>query len=287
MEEKVIIIGAGPAGISAALYLKRADIDVTIIHNGLGALEKAEAIENYYGAPLGISGKELAENGIAQAKALGVSFIKDEVVGITFENSLVVVTKGNKYSASKVVIATGAPRKTPKIPGLSEFEGRGVSYCAVCDAFFYRQKAVSVIGSGDYALHEAMTLLPVANSVTILTNGEELTADIPEAISVDKRKIKAISGKIKVEEVIFEDDKKISSDGVFVAVGIAGSADLAKKIGAQTDGNKIVVNENKETSIPGLYACGDCVGGLLQIAKAVHEGAACGLEIIKAIRKEK
>lgn len=287
MTERVIIIGAYPAGISAALYLARANIDVTVIYKDCGALEKAEAIENYYGAPLSASGNELAENGIKQAKALGVNFIKDEVLGLSFEESLTVITKNNKYSAARVIIATGAQRKAPHITGLSEFEGRGVSYCAVCDAFFYRGKDVAVIGNGEYALHEAEVLLPLASSVTLLTNGEELNAKIPEGITANFGKLKAISGDKKVQKVIFENGEELNADGVFVAVGVAGSADLAKKIGAETDGNRISVNENGETSVPGLYACGDCTGGLLQIAKAVYEGAVCGLNIIKKIRKEK
>lgn len=287
MEKKVIIIGAGPAGISASLYIKRAGIDVAVIHNGGGALKKAEAIGNFYGFPSPIGGKKLYENGISQAKALGVEFIEDEVVGIGFENSLTVITKSGKYEAERVVIATGAPRKSPDVKGLSEFEGRGVSYCAVCDAFFYRGKDVAVIGNGDYALHEANVLAQTSNSVTILTNGSELSADLPENIKIDKRKLSSIEGKIKVEKVRFDDGSELLTDGVFVAVGVAGSADLARKIGAMTENGRIIVNESCETTVPGLYACGDCTGGLLQIAKAVYEGAVCGLAIVKAERKEK
>ena len=166
-------------------------------------------------------------------------------------------------------------------------EGHGVSYCAICDAFFYRGKDVAVLGSGDYAMHEAMELLPVVGSVTILTNGAELTAPLPEGAKVDTRKISAFTGNGIVEQVVFEDGSSLATSGVFVAVGVAGSADLAKKLGAATEGNKILVNDKMQTNIPGLYAAGDCIGGLLQIAKAVSDGAVAGTSIVAEIRKKK
>lgn len=280
----IIIIGNGPAGISTALYTTRAGIDTTVIGKDYGALGKASEIENYYGFSDPISGADLITNGIEGARRLGANIINAEVVGISYGEKLTVITKENEYSADSVVIATGTSRTTPNIDGLKELEGHGVSYCAVCDAFFYRGKDVAVLGNGNYALHEALELLPTSKSVTMLTNGKELEVTIPDTIQVDTRIIKTIEGNDTISGILFEDGLSLPVSGLFVAVGIAGSADLAKKLGAETQNNKIIVDERMSTNIPGLYAAGDCTGGLLQISKAVYEGAKAGTEIIKYLR---
>ncbi|MGC4019942.1 MAG: NAD(P)/FAD-dependent oxidoreductase [Muricomes sp.] len=281
----VIIIGNGPAGTSAALYTTRAGINTLIIGKDYGALDKASEIENYYGFSRPISGKELISEGIEGARRLGAEFISDEVLGIYYDDKLSVITKDGKYEADSVVLATGTSRTLPKIRGIKEFEGSGVSYCAVCDAFFYRGKDVAVLGNGNYALHEASELLATSNSVTILTNGKEPDFEIPENINVITDAVASIEGNGVVERVQFQNGESIPVSGVFVAIGVAGSTDLAKKIGAEIQNNKIVVDENMSTNIPGLYAAGDCTGGLLQISKAVYEGAKTGTEIIKYLRK--
>ncbi len=280
----VIIIGNGPAGISAALYTTRAGINTKVIGKDHGALGKASEIENYYGFSEPISGKDLISEGIEGARRLGAEIISDEVLGITYGNKLTVITNSGEYEADSVVLATGTSRTTPKIKGLKEYEGHGVSYCAVCDAFFYRGKDVAVLGNGNYALHEALELLPTSNSVTILTNGKEPDFQVPETIKVNTNIIDSISGNDVVEEIHFQNGESLSLSGLFIAIGVAGSTDLAKKIGAETQNNKIIVNENMATNIPGLYAAGDCTGGLLQISKAVYEGAKAGTEIIKYLR---
>ena len=285
----VIIVGAGPAGISTSLYTKRANLNTLVIYKSIGNLEKVEKIENYYGFKEPISGKELYKIGVEQAKRIGVNFVYDEVVEIQKEQYFTVETINGKYEAKAVVLATGSSRKAPNIKGIKEFEGKGVSYCATCDAFFYRKKDVAVLGSGQYALHEAEELLPIVNSVTILTNGEEIVEnrDFNLDIEVEFKKLKEIKGTTKVNEIQFDDDSKKLIDGVFVALGVASSSDLARKIGATIDEkNNIVVNSNMETTVPMLYACGDCTGGTLQIAKAVYEGMTAGLHIIKMLRKD-
>ncbi len=277
----VIIIGSGPAGISAAIYLKRAKKNILIISNGKSALEKAEKIENYYGIE-SISGKELYEVGLDQAKRLQIPIEIDEVTNISFENNFVVTTPNREYEAKNVIIATGTNRISPKIKGIKEFEGKGVSYCAICDAFFYRNKDVAVIGNGNYAIHEAKQLKPVAKSVTILTDGKEMIQNRDAAsFEVEETPIREFRGTNSIEEVEFENNDTKKIDGVFVAIGTASSADLAKKIGAVVKNNNIVVDNNMETTVKGLYACGDCTGGLLQVNKAVYEGAQAAMNIIK------
>ena len=281
----VIIIGSGPAGISAALYAKRRKLSVLVISKGKGALEKAEKIENYYGFPKGITGKELYENGIKQVKALNVDIVEDEVVSLTYTENFEINTVNSNYIAKSVILATGANRLTPNIKGIREFEGKGVSYCAICDAFFYKGKDVAVLGNGNYAIHEMEQLKPVVNSVTILTNGDEIVENRDVDVEVDSRKIREFRGDNKIQEIEFEDGKKQPISGVFVALGTASSNDLARKIGARIENNHIVVNENMETTVPGLFACGDCTGGLLQISKAVYEGAKAGLAVLKRSEK--
>lgn len=286
MEYDVIIIGSGPAGISASLYTARANLNTLIISKGIGTLEKVNKIENYYGTENSPTGKELQEIGIKQAEKLGVKFAKDEAVKIDYEGNFIVETINNRYTAKAVILATGTSRKQPKIDGIKEYEGKGVSYCATCDAFFFRGKNVAVLGAKEYALHEAEELKRVANSVTILTNGEKPVENRSIEFDVEDKKIREFRGSNSIEEIHFEDNTIKKIDGVFVAIGTATSSDLARKIGARIDekGN-ILVNENMATNVPNLYACGDCTGGILQIAKAVYEGMVAGMSAIKSVKK--
>lgn len=285
MEFDVIIIGAGPAGVSASLYTVRANKKTLIIYEDLSSLEKTDRIDNYYGFENGISGKDLYENGIKQAKNLGVLVKKEEVVKIEQSGSdlynFVVTTSKNTYSSKVVILATGNKKNKPKITGIERFEGKGVSYCAICDGFFYRNKEVAVIGNGNYAVSETNDLINVVKDVTILTNGEKAPNFRADNVNIETRAIKEIIGNDKVEEVELEDGTKIKVDGVFIAQGVAESTDFAKKLGALTNKDKIVVNEKMQTNIKGLFACGDCTGGLLQVSKAVYEGAIAGLEAIR------
>lgn len=282
----VIIIGSGPAGVTAAIYAKRGGLNPLVIYNGFGALGKTEKIENYYGFSK-ISGKELFNKGIEQLKNLNIDLVKDEVVQLNYNNNFEVITVNNSFYSKYVVLATGTSRKAPVIKGIKEFEGKGISYCAVCDAFFYKNKNVAVLGNGNYAIHEAEVLKPVTKSVILLTNGERPVENRDISININEKKIREVRGSEKVNEIIFDDGTKEDVSGVFIAIGTASTSDLARKIGARIENNNIVVNENMETTVPNLYACGDCVGGILQISKAVYDGMKVGLEIIKKVKNNK
>lgn len=282
----VVIIGGGPAGLSAAIYAVRANLDVTVLYTDGGALGKTDKIENYFGFPEVISGAELLARGQAQATRLGARLVQAEATGIEYaQKGFVVKSTAGGYPADAVILATGAPRSVPSIAGVQEFEGRGVSYCAVCDAFFYRDKAVAVLGQGEYALEEARVLLPVAASVTLLTNGSEPPADMPEGLAVDTRAVTAVEGGDKVERVSFAKGAPLAVDGVFIAYGTAGSSDFARKMGARLDGDKIQTDDTMATAVPGLFAAGDCTGGLLQVAKAVSDGAQAAMSAIRFVRQ--
>lgn len=282
----VIIIGAGPAGITASLYTQRGNLKTLVLYNEKSGLEKAAHIENYYGFENGISGETLYKIGIEQAKNIGVDVIKEEVTKI--ENNIdyfKIVTPKGEYTSKVLILSTGNKKNKPKIKGIEKFEGKGVSYCAICDGFFFRNRSVSVIGSGNYAVSETNELINIANDITILTNGEKAPEIRADNVNIDTKKIEEIIGENKVEGVKFKDGTEIQTDGIFIAQGVAGSADFAKKLGIITNKDNIVVNANMETNVKGIFACGDCTGGLLQVSKAVYEGAKAGLETIKYIRK--
>ena len=278
----VTIIGAGPAGISASLYAKRANLKVLVLYHGKSNLEMTEKIDNYYGFENGIDGKELYNNGIKQAKNLGIEVKEVEVFGIqnlgkTFE----VKTAEESIETKALIIATGNKKLRPNIQGVTEFEGKGISYCAICDGFFYRNKNIAVIGNGKFAVSEANELSHIAQNITILTNGlEEPETDF----EINSKKIKAITGETKVNKIEFEDGTSIEIDGIFVALGEAGASNFAKTLGIIQTGDNIKVNEKMETNIKGIYACGNATGGLLQICKAVYEGAEAGLSATNYIR---
>ena len=282
----IIIVGAGPAGISAGLYARRANKNVLIIYSGESNLEKAEKIDNYYGFVNGISGKDLYENGIRQAENLGVEVKKEEVLNIEMTlDGFAVKTIDNVYESSVCIIATGNKKLRPNIKGIIELEGKGVSYCAICDGFFYRNKNVVVIGNGKYAVSEAKDLENIVQNVKILTDGKEMEADT--TFDVDTRKIFQIIGEDRVEAIKFEDGDTIDVNGVFIALGEAGGSDFAKKLGVILDKDSIKVDENMATNVKGLYSCGNSTGGLLQVSKAVYEGAVAGLSAVKYLNERK
>jgi len=283
----VIIVGNGPAGISASLYTKRANLETLIISKGVGILEKVGNIENYYGLENNTNGNKLQQIGEEQAKNLKIETKKEEVMQIEYDKKFIVKTLNHIYESKTVILATGSNRKTLNIKGIKEFEGRGISYCTTCDAFFFRQKDVGILGSKEYALHEAQVLLPIAKTVTMLTNGEKSVQKRVEGIQIEERKIREFRGIDKINEIEFEDNTKKKIDGVFIAMGTASSSDLARKLGVKIEEktNNIIVNEKMETNMPGLYACGDCTGGILQIAKAVYEGMVAGMSAIKYLKK--
>ncbi len=261
-------------------------METTIITSGESAAGKAEKIENYYGFPNGVSGAELYKNGLKQANALGVKIISDEVFSIGFDGEYTAETKSGKYKADGIIIATGGKRQAPAVKGLKEFEGRGVSYCAVCDAFFFKGKDVAVLGCGDYALHETKDLINIVNSITVLTDGEKASAVFPEGVNIITEPLAEVRGEARLRDIVFSSGRSLKTDGLFVACGTADSTALAKKIGAVCENGKIRVDGNMKTTVKNVYAAGDCTGGLLQISKAVYEGAKAATELIKSLRRD-
>lgn len=194
----VIIVGAGPAGISASLYTVRRNLKTLIIYKEESALEKTKKIENYYGFENGINGEDLYKIGIKQAQNIGAEVIKDEVTNIQADylnekgHIFKVGTLNNEFEAKSVILATGNKKNKTNIKNMDKYEGKGISYCAICDGFFYRNKNVAIIGNGDYAISEAIDLQNVVKSITILTNGRQAPEYRVENIDINTKEIREI-----------------------------------------------------------------------------------------------
>ena len=253
----VIIIGGGPAGISASLYTVRANLKTLVLYQNISNLIKTEKIENYYGFKNGIDGKKLYEEGIKQAQNLGTELKEEEVININKKEKEfeVITAQGKNYFAKTIILATGNKKRKPNINRIQEFEGKGVSYCAVCDGFFYKNKKIALIGSGKYAQSEINELLNIVKDIVLLTNGEDMPKWQTKNVKIDTRKIKEIEGNTKVEGIKFQDGTSLKVDGIFIAEGVAGSIEFAKKLGILLKNDEIVVDENMKTNIEGIYAC--------------------------------
>jgi len=286
LQKKLLVIGGGAAGLSAAIYAARANIQTTVLYRDGGALAKTEKIENYFGFPEPISGTELLRRGQAQASRLGAELIRTEVTGVAYtEEGFSIHSTTGAFPANAVILSTGTARLAPLLPEIMKWEGRGVSYCAICDAFFYRSQPVAVLGAGAYALEEAQTLLQTASSVTLLTNGEPPPKTIPSGLKVDARPLTALEGTDRIEKVLFQTGEPLAVNGVFIALGTANSNSIARTLGIFTKDNNILIDANGATNVPGIFAAGDCTGGLLQVAKAVQEGARAALQAAQFLRK--
>lgn len=288
---EVVIIGKGPAGISAALYTVRAGLKTLVIGSAASSLQKADKIENYYGFENPVSGRELLEAGIRQAERIGAVVIDEEVTAVEYDGGFTIKTVSKNYSAKAVLIATGQPPLRPNILGISKFEGVGVSYCTTCDGFFYRNKKVGILGNGNYAVQEAMELEPFTKDITIFTNGKDTAftgdyAKTAEKYMINKSLVLELTGEEKLGEIVLEDGPK-PLDGLFVANGTASSVDFAVKLGVIVKNNNIVANEKQKTNLDGIFAAGDCTGGFRQISVAVGEGAIAGRSIIEFLRSKK
>lgn len=278
----VIILGGGPGGISAGIYAKRTGSAVLVLDNDKATLSNAKKIENYYGIE-SISGEKLKQKGVTQYQKLGGEYIKTEVLRISFEgDNFKVHTTGGRFISKAVILALGGGKKKT-IEALDDFEGN-VSYCAVCDGFFYNGKDVAVIGSEEFALSEAEELAKNAKNVYVIAENCKKPSNLSKNIQIINKKTKSFGGNKTVEKIVFEDNSELSVDGVFVALGSLSSFEVCKQLGILTDQNRILVDKHFMTNVAGVFACGDCIGGLLQVCKAVSDGAQAGLEAVRYIK---
>ncbi|HEX2946203.1 MAG TPA: NAD(P)/FAD-dependent oxidoreductase [Clostridia bacterium] len=279
----VIIIGKGPAGMSAALYTVRSNLTTLIIGRNDSRLLKTDKIDNYFGFADTISGKQLLDAGERQVKRLGAEVIEDEVLSVEKADYFEVVTSSGRFTSKAVLLATGQASKVIRIENLVKFEGKGVSYCSTCDGFFYNNLRVGVLGNKDYAVHEAVELLTYTKNITIYTNGKNLELSRYEEdagrFRLETRQISKLEGSDFLQRIHFTDGTSEELDGLFVAYESASSSDFARKMGIITEGNMIVTDGNQQTNLEGLFAAGDCASSFRQISIAVGQGAAAGKAI--------
>lgn len=276
-----IIIGKGPAGITAAIYLKRYGYHPIILAKDGGALEKVKDIENYYGFSH-ITGPELLRAGENQVKSLEIQIMEEEVLEINKELNFLITTNRGIYEAKTVILACGTSRN--RYSKADQFEG--VSYCATCDGFFYRKKKIALIGNGNYMAHELSVLENICKDITVFTDGKPLEVKINSSIPVVLDPIDKVIGDTHITS-IEAGGKTYPIDGCFIAIGNASGFTLAKHLGIGLKGNSILVDNSLMTNIDGLFSCGDSIGGLLQVSKAVGEGAVCATSVSNYLKKHK
>ncbi|MCK4916713.1 MAG: thioredoxin-disulfide reductase [Candidatus Omnitrophica bacterium] len=304
MEIKIelVIIGAGIGGVSAAVYAKRSGLDFIIFEpNAVGGqLLLMENIDNYVGLPLGTKGTDLAETLTNTLKDLDINIIKEEVIDFSIENNIVQLkTNNNLYIAKSIIIATGASFKKLNVKGEEVFSGKGVSYCAVCDGFFFRGKKVAVVGGGNTAVEEALYLSEIADKVILIHRRDELRAldylksELFEKSNIEvmfNSNISEIKGNDLLEELIVQNSltgeaQSVQLQGLFIAVGIEPNTKIVKDIVNKDEGGFIITDEQMRTNIKTIWACGDCrKRPLKQLITAASEGATATIGVYKYLK---
>jgi thioredoxin reductase (NADPH) len=302
---EVIIIGGGPAGLTAGLYTSRSRFNTLLIEVGLlgGQMTTTEVIENYPGFPQGINGDELSRLMEEQAKRFGLEVVSQEVVEVKLEGERKLVkTDESTYLCEALIICTGTEYRKLGIPGEKEFTGKGVSYCATCDGAFFKDSQIVVVGGGDSALTEALFLTKFAKELTIIHRREALRGTkIYQERVLSNPKIKMlwnsvvqrIKGDSIVRSIVIKNVKtgeidEFNTEGVFLFVGVSPRTQFLKNLITFDEAGYIVTDENCETSIKGIFAAGDCRKRLLrQIATAVGDGATAAFATEKYLEERK
>jgi len=299
--QKVMIIGGGPAGLTAGIYAGRAQLEPLLMAGHLlgGQLTLTHQLENYPGFPEPIFGQELAQLMQRQAERFGTRILYEEATGVDLSSSpLKVETYGRTYEVQALILATGVSPRQLGVPGETEFIGRGVSYCAICDGFFYRGKRVAVVGGGDSAVKEALFLTRFAEQVTVIHRRDRLRATqvLQQRAFAHERidfvwdsVVRKILGQqvvtgVQVEKVKSGEVSLLPVEGVFIYVGSIPNTEFLRGELELDEQGYIVADEQCHTSRTGVFAAGDVRSGVLrQVATAVGSGAVAAMEAEKYI----
>jgi len=291
----VVIIGGGPAGLTAGIYTSRARLNTLILETYLSPsqITLTDMIENYPGFPEGIKGMNLLQLMRKQAQNFGTEFKMGTVTGIEKKGKEWNIYLDDKsvISTLSVIVATGAVAKELGVPGEKEYKGRGVSYCAVCDAPFFKDKEVAVIGGGDTAVEEALYLTKFASKVYLIHRRDQLRATkiLQERVKSNtmveiiwNSVVTEIKGKEKVNSIVLknvktEEKKELNVDGVFIFIGLIPQTDFIKGIVELDENGYIKVDKEMRTTVEGIFAAGDCIQkNLRQVVTACGDGATAG-----------
>ncbi len=294
----VIIIGLGAAGLSASIYAKRSGLNVAVINFSTpgGIINESSIVENYPGFK-SISGPDLAFNFFEHFNSLDVPLFNEEVIDIIDGDIKKVITNNKEYSAKKVIICSGRKPRKLGLEDEDKYFGRGISYCTLCDGNLYKDKTVCVVGGGNSALESVNYLSDICKKVYLLVRSNKIIADeslVERAKCLDNVEILL---EIKIEKFLIEDEKikgvktynsELEVDGIFVNIGFEPSINILKSLDIKMDKNYIIVDKNMETSIKGIYACGDIIKkDLYQLVTAVSEGAIAATSIYNNLKYQK
>ena len=287
----VIIIGGGPAGLTAALYTSRNKLSTLIIEKGLigGNINEAEKVDNYPGFPKGIGGMELTTLMNEQAALYGAEVINDDVISVKVDGNIKTVTVAQgHFTAKALIIAGGSERQKLNAPGEKEYTGKGVSYCATCDAPFFRDKRVAVVGGGNSALYEALHIARFASKVSLIHRRDQFRATPvvqdkvfaePKIECIWNSIVREVQGetfvnRLRLEDVRTGQDSYLEVDGVFVAIGLIPNTSYLKDIVPLDEKGAVIVNNMMETAVPGVFAAGDIrINSIRQVVAAAGDGA--------------
>ena len=294
----VVIIGAGPAGIQAAIHASRKKTDVLMLGRLENSALQSAHVENYACIDGVQTGRDLLETGHRQAKQFGTRIEPQDILKISHDGTLfqLKLEDDEEVNARTIIFAMGVSKKKLSVPGEKELVGMGVSYCVDCDANFYRGATVAVVGNRSAAVDGALTLLGYASKVYLIAKKLNVSPELlkhleqSEVEIINDNWVKNIDGENAVTGLQLENNKALKVDGVFIELGSKGALELATQIDVQLDTESfkyIDTNRKQETNIPGVYAAGDIAGPPWQMAKAVGEGCIAGMEAATYARKQK
>jgi len=296
-EFDVVILGSGPAGLQAAVHAARTRVRVAVLGKVQSSALFRAHVENYCCINETITGEAILDQGREQAKKFGAVLVDEDVLHLDSDVSGrfgVRLESGDSLLTWTIILAMGVSRNRLNVPGEKELLGKGVSYCVDCDANFYRNQVVTLVGNGSAAASGALKMLLIAGETHLVCNTLEISEHLRYQLESSRvevhtgRSVSRIIGDSEVKAVLLDNGQSIETDGVFIELGAKGAIELASNLGVALDSDSmrfVSVNKKQETNVPGLYAAGDICGPPWQIAKAVGEGCVAGLEAATYARR--